>query len=175
MFTWWEELYAITQLSDFLHATQVTPSNVLSVCRTPADRRSRTKDLLSVAAEAAFSLSIYKSNWVEDLETQRPNHGSSSRYTEVLARTLQQVDLLPELVYVVGADSCIAEHKSVAGRMAWGSMSNKGRTMCVTEGQRPCNEMDEVSRGDTIVALQEADTLFVLCPVGSQYWLVGDA
>jgi hypothetical protein len=49
-----------------------------------------------------------------------------------------------------------------------------GRTLCVTEKNRLCNGMNEIREDDVIAALEGADKLFILRPVGSRYQLVGD-
>ncbi|KAF2450640.1 hypothetical protein P171DRAFT_479721 [Karstenula rhodostoma CBS 690.94] len=112
---------------------------------------------------------------VEALDARRPAYVSSSRYTEVLGRTVQQVKVLYELANVAGAGDYVGENRDMAAQMVWASMKTKGRIMCITEGKRPCNGINEVLKGDVIAALQEADRLFVLRPVGSRYRLVGDA
>ena len=53
--------------------------------------------------------------------------------------------------------------------------SGHGRMMCVTDAGRVCNGMNEVQKGDVIVALQGADRLYVLRPANNRYRLVGDA
>jgi hypothetical protein len=50
-----------------------------------------------------------------------------------------------------------------------------GRTLCVTESGKFCNGMNEIKENDVIAALEGADRLYILRPVGNQYQLVGDA
>ena len=50
-----------------------------------------------------------------------------------------------------------------------------GRSFCVTEQNRPCNCMNEVRVGDVVAALEGADVLYILRPVGNRYRLIGDA
>ncbi|OAG01196.1 uncharacterized protein CC84DRAFT_1229978 [Paraphaeosphaeria sporulosa] len=97
----------------------------------------------------------------------------SPKYTELPARTRQQMEVFLQLADLVDPDDYMARHYNV--RFPGLDLLDRGRTPSVTKNKRPRNGMIEVLEGDVIVALQGADSLFVLRSAGSKYRLVGDA
>lgn len=94
------------------------------------------------------------------------------RCNRIMANLRAYIPSIVRSEFQSGNDMTTEEDIST-GRMHWYAKQSR-RCLGLTRAGRFCNAVHTVQEGDAIVALQGADRLFVIRPVGQIYALVGD-
>ncbi|KUJ15753.1 uncharacterized protein LY89DRAFT_670297 [Mollisia scopiformis] len=178
-------LRSVTQvlsgLSNVLFHLGITLENACSLCRAimaldPAWSPALHEKRSPIEQTVFHLLSLYR--YLLSVISRASDICSATHITEDCVKVIQELAGLLKNTINVDVLSALDElslEEKEANAEVYRHQVIRARSFCVTKQNLICNGMHEVQEGDAIAALQGAERLYILRPVGDRYRLVGDA